>query len=228
MKSAVLRLLAIGVGMILLTSAYSRFHTASLMADTAKAFLASLTAEQRAQATYPMDAEERFDWHYIPKERKGLPFREMTSTQKQLAHALLAAGLSQRGYIKATTIMSLDDILRIMENGKGSAARSGRLFLHRLRRTFRDRSLGLSRRGSPHQPEFHRRQRARAGRAQFLRIESCRGAGWPAQGPACAGARRRSGPRPDPVAQRRTEEDRRRRQGSSERYSDRSFAQGGA
>ncbi|MBZ5608021.1 MAG: DUF3500 domain-containing protein [Acidobacteriia bacterium] len=89
------------------------------MTDSAKAFLASLTPEQRSQATYAIDADERLNWHYIPKERKGLPFREMTSTQKQLAHALLAAGLSQRGYIKATTIMSLDEVLRIMENGKG-------------------------------------------------------------------------------------------------------------
>ena len=89
------------------------------MTDSAKAFLASLTPEQRAQATFAMQDDERFNWHYIPKERKGLPLREMTSTQKQLAHALLAAGLSQRGYIKASTIMSLDDILRVMENGKG-------------------------------------------------------------------------------------------------------------
>src|SRR6266571_1435737 len=32
-----------------------------------------------------------------------------------MAHALLAAGLSQRGYIKAVTIMSLEDVLRILE-----------------------------------------------------------------------------------------------------------------
>ncbi len=119
MKTVALRLLAIGIGIVLLTSAYSRLHTASIMTQSAKAFLASLTAEQRAQATFPIEADERMNWHYIPKERKGLPFREMTSTQKQLAHALLAAGLSQRGYIKATTIMSLDEILRVMENGKG-------------------------------------------------------------------------------------------------------------
>lgn len=119
MKTVALRFLAIGIGIVLLTSAYSRLHTASVMTDSAKAFLASLTPEQRSQATYAIDADERLNWHYIPKERKGLPFREMTSTQKQLAHALLAAGLSQRGYIKATTIMSLDEVLRIMENGKG-------------------------------------------------------------------------------------------------------------
>jgi len=119
MKAVALRFLAIGIGIALLTSAYSRFQSASVMADSAKAFLASLTPEQRAQAAFPMADEERFNWHYIPKERKGLPLRDMTPTQKQLAHALLAAGLSQRGYIKASTIMSLDEILRVMENGKG-------------------------------------------------------------------------------------------------------------
>ncbi len=43
----------------------------------------------------------------------------MTPEQKQLAHALLAAGLSQQGYIKAVSIMSLDQVLKILENGKG-------------------------------------------------------------------------------------------------------------
>jgi len=119
MKTVALRFFAIGIGLALLTSAYSRLHTAAVMTESAKAFLASLTSEQRAQATFAMQDDERFDWHFIPKPRKGLPLRDMTPTQKQLAHALLAAGLSQRGYIKATTIMSLDDILRVMENGKG-------------------------------------------------------------------------------------------------------------
>jgi len=119
MKTVALRFLAVGIGLALLMSAYSRLHTASVMTESAKAFLASLTPEQRAQATFAMDNDERLNWHYIPKERKGLPLRDMTPTQKQLAHALLAAGLSQRGYIKASTIMSLDEILKVMENGKG-------------------------------------------------------------------------------------------------------------
>jgi Protein of unknown function (DUF3500) len=119
MKTVALRFLAVGIGLALLTSAYSRLHTASVMTESAKAFLASLTPEQRAQATFAMDNDERMNWHYIPKDRKGLPLRDMTSAQKQLAHALLAAGLSQRGYIKASTIMSLDEILKAMENGKG-------------------------------------------------------------------------------------------------------------
>jgi len=43
----------------------------------------------------------------------------LTPYQKHLASALLAAGLSQTGYIKAVTIMSLEDVLRILENDSG-------------------------------------------------------------------------------------------------------------
>jgi hypothetical protein len=113
------RLLAIGMAIVLLSSAYYRVHSASIMADSALAFLNSLTPEQRAQATFEFKDDERLNWHFIPKPRKGLPLKDMTPTQKQLAHALLSAGLSQRGYIKAVTIMSLDDVLRIMEKDDG-------------------------------------------------------------------------------------------------------------
>ena len=43
----------------------------------------------------------------------------MQPYQQRLATALLAAGLSQQGFIKATTIMSLEDVLRIMEKDSG-------------------------------------------------------------------------------------------------------------
>ncbi len=119
MKTAALRIFAIGVGVVLLTSAYTRMHSASAMTDAAQAFLNSLSPAQRAQATYQFQDQERFDWHYIPKPRKGLSMHEMTPEQKQLAHALLAAGLSQQGYIKAVSIMSLDEVLKVLEGGKG-------------------------------------------------------------------------------------------------------------
>jgi len=43
----------------------------------------------------------------------------MTPYQKHLASALLASGLSQTGYIKAVTIMSLEDVLKVIENDSG-------------------------------------------------------------------------------------------------------------
>ena len=88
----------------------------SLMVETSKRFLAALGPDQRAKATFKFEDDERMNWHFIPKERKGLPLREMTPYQKHLASALLSAGLSQTGYVKAVTIMSLEDVLRIIEN----------------------------------------------------------------------------------------------------------------
>ena len=102
----------------LLAAAYFHAQSASVMTDAAKAFL-SLTTAQRQQATFDLADDERMNWFYTPVPRKGLPLKEMTTGQQKLAFALLNAGLSQRGFIKATSIMSLEDVLKVMENGKG-------------------------------------------------------------------------------------------------------------
>src|SRR5438876_4229745 len=67
------------------------------MAAAANNLLATLTPEQAARATYPLNENERFNWHFIPRERKGLPLKEMSPEQKQVAHALHSATLSHRG-----------------------------------------------------------------------------------------------------------------------------------
>jgi hypothetical protein len=94
-------------------------HAVSIMTETANRFLAALSPEQRAKATFPFSDDERKDWHFIPKARRGLTLGEMSPYQRPLAHALLAAGLSQTGYIKAVTIMSLEDVLKTLENDNG-------------------------------------------------------------------------------------------------------------
>jgi hypothetical protein len=106
-----------------------RVVAASLVTECANRFLAALDTDQRAKAMLPFDTDERTNWHFIPdnttiavdtlKQRKGLPLREMSPYQKHLAGALLAAGLSQTGYVKALTIMSLEDVLKLMENDSG-------------------------------------------------------------------------------------------------------------
>lgn len=82
------------------------------MIETANGFLESLTPEQRARTSFALDDAERINWHFIPRERRGLPLKEMTAGQQALARKLLAAGLSQRGYLKASTIMELELVLR--------------------------------------------------------------------------------------------------------------------
>jgi Protein of unknown function (DUF3500) len=85
------------------------------MASAARQLIAALNDGQRSQATFAFEADERENWHFVPKDRKGLPLKEMTAAQRHLAYALLSTGLSQRGYVKAVTIMSLEQILQEME-----------------------------------------------------------------------------------------------------------------
>ena len=82
-------------------------------------FLADLTPEQKAKATFDVKDAERENWHYIPRARKGLTFKELTPSQRLLAQEPSSpSGLSNRGYEKAVTIMSLDEVLAALEQGK--------------------------------------------------------------------------------------------------------------
>ena len=129
MRYAHARLAAVAIGALLLISAYHRTSSSVLMSEAANHLLAALAPEQRARAVFPFDdVEERQNWHYVPRARKGLPLRDMTPAQQHLAAALLAAGLSQQGYIKAVTIMSLEDVLRMMEKDDGERRNPGKYY----------------------------------------------------------------------------------------------------
>jgi hypothetical protein len=84
------------------------------MLRAATSFLAGLEPEKRAKVQFPLTVAERLNWHFIPRERQGLPLKEMTPAQRELAHALIKSGLSQRGVLKANTIMELELVLREM------------------------------------------------------------------------------------------------------------------
>ncbi len=108
---------------LLLTSAYNRLNSPIVMSNAANALLASLSDEQKTKATFEFTSDERLNWHFIPRVRKGLPLKQMTQEQRHLAQALLSSGLSQQGYAKAVSIMSLEEVLRILELGVGTNVR---------------------------------------------------------------------------------------------------------
>ena len=91
----------------------------AMMAEAAARFLAALPPEKLKAATYPFDDPERINWHYIPRPRNGLPIKAMSSAQRSLAFGLLKTGLSDEGFMKATTIMALEEILLVEEHGTG-------------------------------------------------------------------------------------------------------------
>ena len=90
------------------------------MAVAANNLIDSLDPEQKAIALFSFDREQRYDWHFIPKERKGLPLTAMNARQRDLAGTLLASGLSSQGLAKAKGIMNLEEALQVLEKGSGS------------------------------------------------------------------------------------------------------------
>ena len=103
-------------------------RSSTAMASAATRFLASLTPEQRSKAVFAFDADERLHWHFIPTgpapmfPRNGLTIKEMTEAQRKAAHALLESGLSQRGYLTASSIMDLETVLGALEQAARAAA----------------------------------------------------------------------------------------------------------
>ena len=110
-----LALLAIAIAAFIPAPPLRAHEVAAEMSGAAIHFLEALTPDQKAKATYDFKDEQRYDWHFIPRPRKGLPFKELAPEQRPLAHALIASGLSHRGYLKAMTIMSLERVLFDLE-----------------------------------------------------------------------------------------------------------------
>jgi hypothetical protein len=112
------------VAVALLTAGYmgsivASQRSASAMIKATTALLDSLTPEQRQKMSFPIDAAERTRWNFIPTNmfpRQGVPLKEMTEPQRNLANDLLRTALSQRGFAVATSIMNdLEAILRDTE-----------------------------------------------------------------------------------------------------------------
>lgn len=123
-----LSLLSLGLAMPAAFARPDASVAAEEMAAAAAKFAGSLNPEQKAKATFDLKNDERLNWHFIPKARKGLPLKEMSPAQRELALALLRSGLSQRGYVAATTIMSLESILRELEKANPRMVRDPELY----------------------------------------------------------------------------------------------------
>jgi hypothetical protein len=90
--------------------------TGTDMSRAAQKFLETLTEQQRDQTLMDYETPQRVAWHFIPKsERKGLQIKNMSKPQREAAHGLLRAALSEVGYDKAVTIMALEQVLHELE-----------------------------------------------------------------------------------------------------------------
>jgi hypothetical protein len=97
-------------------------RASTAMSTAATRFLDGLSAEQRKQAAFPLESEERLRWHFIPTNtfpRKGVSIKEMTEPQRTRAHELLRSALSERGHMTARAIMDLETTLKAIEDAAG-------------------------------------------------------------------------------------------------------------
>ncbi|MEP7372992.1 MAG: DUF3500 domain-containing protein [Chitinophagaceae bacterium] len=109
-------LILIVTGNIFSCSSQTTSNVSGNMTNAAKKFFQSLSATQRAKAQFAFDDTERINWHYIPRERKGIPLRELTAEQRKAGMDLLHTALSDTGFNKAIAITQLELVLREVEN----------------------------------------------------------------------------------------------------------------
>ena len=89
------------------------------MVNATNAFLDSLTRFQHNRAVFAFDDEERLNWHFIPRDREGAVFRDMTDEQLALANNLLRAFFSAEGFAQAEAVRDLENVLAEIEvNGR--------------------------------------------------------------------------------------------------------------
>lgn len=87
------------------------------MEQAATAFLDSLSSELKEKATFPLNDEERMNWHFVPKtgERNGVNLKELNENQEARLADLLSTSLSPRGKNKAENIQGLESVLFMLE-----------------------------------------------------------------------------------------------------------------
>lgn len=115
-RKVAVSLLVVGIFWSALVLGRANVPAGAQMTEAATKLLDGLPEELRTKATFAYDGPERIDWHFIPRPRKGAVLKGMTDAQKDLVKALLRTGTSKAGYDKALAIMTLEAILREIEN----------------------------------------------------------------------------------------------------------------
>src|SRR5262249_49679021 len=83
---------------------------AGAWAGGAVAWLNALPLDARRRAVFGLSDKERQNWHYVPRRREGVPFKEMPASARTAAHELMKSSLSGMGYGKAVNIFRLEEV----------------------------------------------------------------------------------------------------------------------
>jgi len=114
------------VALLLNVQADPQQSSGEAMGTAAIAFRDALTEDQRAMCTFGIDDPERLNWHFIPRPRKGIPLKALEGEPLNKATALIKSGLSESGYDQAMNVMSLEEVLYLLEPGDRAYRRDRR------------------------------------------------------------------------------------------------------
>ena len=108
-------LMSFGTLAIAQPASYPSSAVAAKMRESTERLLATLPEHQRAAVARSFDDADRVDWHYTPRGRSGLSFKDLEAKSRDAVHALLKTALSAVGYRKVVNIIELELVLRELE-----------------------------------------------------------------------------------------------------------------
>ncbi|MBX3255523.1 MAG: DUF3500 domain-containing protein [Chitinophagaceae bacterium] len=102
---------------ILLLLVFPAFAQSQDIAAKAQSFITLLNNEQRGKAILNFDSDERYNFHFIPKNnRKGIALKELNAQQRTAAFNMLKSCLSDKTADKVSAIIQLENVLKVLEN----------------------------------------------------------------------------------------------------------------
>ncbi|MGE0358022.1 MAG: DUF3500 domain-containing protein [Burkholderiales bacterium] len=95
--------------------AHASSAAASRMREAATRLLAALPERTASLARRPFADADRVDWHYTPRSRGGVSFKDLDAKGREAVHALLREALSAAGHRRVVNIIELELVLREVE-----------------------------------------------------------------------------------------------------------------
>lgn len=109
------KLLLFVVASLVVTHSYCQDNSTEIR-KSVTSFVDSLTPLQKKRALVDFADTMRTEWNNLPvglRPRVGINIGSLTDVQRKLLHRILSASLSSQGYLKATGIMHMDNLLNM-------------------------------------------------------------------------------------------------------------------
>lgn len=121
-----LSLVVTGLAIQTITASAAEDSPGASMVAAADRFLQVLDHSQKLQATFGYDDPERINWHFIPRDRKGIGLWDLDGAAQKAANDLVSTGLTAAGYQKVLEVRSLEEVLYLFEGGEEAERRQKR------------------------------------------------------------------------------------------------------